>query len=474
MVMAEQTLQKLVITITPVNDPPVAINNTGSTLVNIPIVINVVTNDDDPNDPFGSIDPSTIDTIPGSGPLNGTVTINTGTGEFTYTPNFGFVGIDSFAYVVCDDGNPLPPQCDTALVRITISQDTDSDGIADHIDLDDDNDGIPDNEEDNCNKWFTFNASPEGWYTINNNNNALPGTIPASHSTDPVTANVGCTITITGAANANIAGASPTLTNYIVDADPSGGTMWIRSPQLGGQDWRDLLNGTFEYSHYNYRVGFTGNPVWSGSTNGQVVLYGTNGSSVSTTHPVNLTDWENGIWNTHIITMNDASWTGTISDLTDVLASVDYMSIRMEFINGGNTGVCGDVEYYAIDNIIGSGPVLCDNDFDNDGIPNSLDLDSDNDGLFDAVEAGHGFPLTNGAVNGAVSADGIPDVAQSVSGVNSGVVDYNIADTDNDSIANYLDTDSDGDGCADAIEAAGSFTAADIDSLRYVSWSCRC
>ncbi len=38
------------------------------------------------------------------------------------------------------------------------------------------------------------------------------------------------------------------------------------------------------------------------------------------------------------------------------------------------------------------------------------------------------------------------------------------SDTDNDGIYDYLDNDSDGDGCADAIEGAGSFTPADLDA----------
>ncbi|MFV0607301.1 MAG: DUF4347 domain-containing protein, partial [Niabella sp.] len=43
------------------------------------------------------------------------------------------------------------------------------------------------------------------------------------------------------------------------------------------------------------------------------------------------------------------------------------------------------------------------------------------------------------------------------------VIDYNI-DTDGDGIPNYLDKDSDNDGCPDAIEGAGSFDAYDINA----------
>jgi gliding motility-associated-like protein len=108
------------ITVLPVNDPPVAVNDADTTDEDTPITVDVVANDDDPNDPLGNIDPTTVDTIPGSGPANGSVTINNATGEITYTPDPGFNGIDTFDYVVCDDGNPLPSQCDTATVTITV------------------------------------------------------------------------------------------------------------------------------------------------------------------------------------------------------------------------------------------------------------------------------------------------------------------------------------------------------------------
>ena len=35
----------------------------------------------------------------------------------------------------------------------------------------------------------------------------------------------------------------------------------------------------------------------------------------------------------------------------------------------------------------------CNQDFDNDGVSNELDLDSDNDGIFDLDEAGHSLSL---------------------------------------------------------------------------------
>ena len=92
----------------------------------------------------------------------------------TYTPNIGFVGVDTFDYTICDTiGN-----CSTATVTIVVTDaieldtdddgildniedldadndgdpttnptDTDADGIPDYLDIDSDNDGIPDNVE---------------------------------------------------------------------------------------------------------------------------------------------------------------------------------------------------------------------------------------------------------------------------------------------------------------------------------------
>ncbi|CAN0603922.1 unnamed protein product, partial [Ectocarpus sp. 12 AP-2014] len=50
-------------------------------------------------------------------PANGTVVVNPD-GSYTYTPNPGFIGQDTFEYTICDDGNPQA--CDTATVYIEV------------------------------------------------------------------------------------------------------------------------------------------------------------------------------------------------------------------------------------------------------------------------------------------------------------------------------------------------------------------
>lgn len=105
------------ITVYPDNNPPVAVNDFNNTLVDVPVSGNVITNDWDPDG-----DNLTVTTTPVSGPSNGSVTLNPD-GSYTYTPNPGFEGEDSFVYTVCDDG--VPPLCDDALVTITVITVTD-------------------------------------------------------------------------------------------------------------------------------------------------------------------------------------------------------------------------------------------------------------------------------------------------------------------------------------------------------------
>jgi gliding motility-associated-like protein len=78
--------------------------------MNIPVTINVLANDYDPDGKIVSI------TLLG-GPNHGQVVLNSDS-TITYTPNAGFSGDDSFRYFICDDG--VPVLCDTATVYITI------------------------------------------------------------------------------------------------------------------------------------------------------------------------------------------------------------------------------------------------------------------------------------------------------------------------------------------------------------------
>lgn len=98
------------------NEFPIAVNDTASTTHNDLVVLIVQTNDSDPNgDPL-------VTTSLVCGPNNGTTQINPD-GSIYYTPDPGFIGMDTLCYVVCDSPLAGPPYCDTAMVFITVTSD---------------------------------------------------------------------------------------------------------------------------------------------------------------------------------------------------------------------------------------------------------------------------------------------------------------------------------------------------------------
>ena len=97
------------ITITPVNDLPVAVNDTYTTNEDTTLNGSLAGND------TASPDGGNVWTLV-TGTTNGTVTVNT-TGTFTYVPNANFNGTDTFTYTLCDIDN----DCSTATATITIT-----------------------------------------------------------------------------------------------------------------------------------------------------------------------------------------------------------------------------------------------------------------------------------------------------------------------------------------------------------------
>src|SRR5262249_28425962 len=100
------------VTVRPLNDPPVAENDTAATDEDTPVLINVLENDSDPD---GNLDATSVSVI--SGPSHGSTEVNPLTGEITYTPATDYVGTDSFTYQVCDTNEV----CTTAVVNLSVA-----------------------------------------------------------------------------------------------------------------------------------------------------------------------------------------------------------------------------------------------------------------------------------------------------------------------------------------------------------------
>lgn len=111
----------LTVTVTPVNDPPVANNDAANTTEDTPVTINVIANDTDVD---GTIDPASVDLVPG-GDIDGTLTTaqgtftrNATTGAVTFAPVANFFGNATATYSVRDN---LGAQSNTATITVTVA-----------------------------------------------------------------------------------------------------------------------------------------------------------------------------------------------------------------------------------------------------------------------------------------------------------------------------------------------------------------
>ncbi|MDO5988922.1 hypothetical protein Q4Q39_16045, partial [Flavivirga amylovorans] len=103
-------------------------------------------------------------------------------------------------------------------------------------------------------------------------------------------------------------------------------------------------------------------------------------------------------------------------------------------------------------------------DNDGDGIPDFLDLDSDNDGIYDVIEAGGVDGDNDGLIGTGVLVDTDGDGWSNIADPDNGGTPLPLTQSDGDGSPDFLDVDSDGDGCPDAIEGSGSFVSGDLTS----------
>lgn len=169
----------------------------------------------------------------------------------------------------------------------------------------------------------------------------------------------------------------------------------------------------------------------------------------------------------------DANGDGVIDNYTDTDA--DGFSQNVDANNSGH---------------LSSGNGLDKPDLDGDGVPNYFDLDSDNDGIPDIIEAGGVDANNNGRVDYVtftdIDGDGFYDpvdgsiggstalLRTGADGNSDGRADsYPFKNFDSDTRANPYDPDSDGDGIADVIESGFNDTNLDgfVDGPYVRGWA---
>ena len=107
-------------TVNPVNDPPVAADDSKSTSEDIPLTF--AASDLTANDSAGPANESgqtlTLTSVTSTANTHGNVVLSSG--NVTYTPEANFNGAASFTYQVCD--GPSDPLCTTATVNVTVNE----------------------------------------------------------------------------------------------------------------------------------------------------------------------------------------------------------------------------------------------------------------------------------------------------------------------------------------------------------------
>ena len=135
---ANSNTATVVIVVDPVNDPPVAQDDSFTTLEDTPITVasgaNILANngagaDSDPDIGLVIGEAIAVTQINGAPVVGTTVALSKGelkvtaSGGLTYTPNENEFGVETFTYQICDNG--IPQECDTATVTINITEEND-------------------------------------------------------------------------------------------------------------------------------------------------------------------------------------------------------------------------------------------------------------------------------------------------------------------------------------------------------------
>lgn len=364
------------------------------------------------------------------------------------------------------------------------SLDTDNDGVNNNIDLDNDNDGLTNCQESYGDVNFNFTNSPIGSIQIGDYINTYLETVTTAGSVTPsatpfiaeangnfvteAATGKGNSVTYTANFNNPISLAinyASILTNpsnalsqdtEIRISCPVDKTLTITNPDnelLIDTNYDGVFeSGVTQFSSFEIR--FRLNNAVSLTPENSTFRIKASLINLLTITNINLTDS-----NTSRVTLKlvatcvpkDSDGDGS-PDQNDYDSDNDsipdyYESQGANFVVRSNIDANND----GIDDAFGTGIVAVDTD--GDSVPDYLDLDSDNDGIFDIIESGSpgNQNNTNGIMVGNFGTNGLHNSLET--SPNSGIINYTIADSDNDGIWNFIELDSDDDGCFDTIEA---------------------
>ncbi|MEM9887929.1 MAG: DUF11 domain-containing protein [Bacteroidota bacterium] len=364
---------------------------------------------------------------------SGTVLTTTSYTGLTGTATLNFTTTTTGSYTVRDQANP------TNTVSENFFIDTDGDSFCDDVDADDDNDGILDIVESP----FCFDAST-GYESGDRTSLITVTTTSSFNDGDPQQL-----------VDGNKSTTGNGVRRTISDIDYGLGS--------GGILWQFQLSAPIQYTSFTL---FTEGSVFLDSD-----MFGTIQGSNDGTNWTDLTP-------TNGLLMDDPN---TVYEIPLSQNLAPYTFYRM-FCTSGRVDedewlseVEGTTERLEAAPLL---PGICEADFDNDNLLNHLDVDSDGDGCFDALEGDQILTAVdaNGRLTGGVDANGVPLVVSGGQKVgdsqNGGYFNLdcpcldpnkfaNNCDFDDDGIPNEIDIDDDNDGVPD-IEECGNFVFSDM------------
>ncbi len=387
------------------------------------------------------------------------------------------------------------PEIESAEIPVSsCPTNSDNDLANDNIDVDLDNDGIPNCSESFGNQNIDLSNIVSGNLNIETYSNTFTGTVTKSITASPTSFignNDGSFITEIPAGKGNSVAYNTTFTSPInlsleypltsnktdlINADAEyqvntdiNKTITVLNPSnqlLIDTNYDGIYeSGVIQYSSFEIRFRLNGNvPLASSSGNFKFQAYQVNNFKI--THK-NLIDNAGNKSTFKLIancipkdTDNDGipNQLDIDSDNDGILDNLEFTSQNYIAITNSDTNQNGLDNAYEIS--------ISPNDTDGDGVPNYLDLDSDNDGIYDLNESGSLAIDANldGIIDGNSASFGSNGLSDSLEiEIESGVPNYPITNSDNDNFTDYIELDSDNDGCNDVIEAGFSDTS-DLDN----------
>jgi len=341
-----------------------------------------------------------------------------------------------------------------ALEGVTVTlQDFDSDSVPDYIDVDSDNDGIPDTVEfHGSNIVDTTDANNNGWFDQDENQSAFADqdgdSIPNVHDLDSDSDGIPDIVEAGGSDPNNNGTVDP-----LVDTDGNGfhddfETNALPIPDTDGDGIQDFL----DLDSDNDLIPDVVEAGGIDAGNGQY-------DSAGDANQNGLADYLEG----NALPIPDTDGDGIV-DMLDLDSDNDSIP---DIAETGPLGVTLDSNFDGVvDTLVDADddgrhdtfitfPIL---DTDGDSVPDYVDLDSDNDGITDLLEHGGDDPNGTGQIQ-------LPLNDADNNGFHDDFVGVALIDSDGDGIFNNQDLDSDNDGIPDVVEAANYDADSDFDGM---------